>query len=111
MLMGRERECARVEALLDGARAGTSGVLVVTGEPGIGKTALLGYACERAADMQVLRAVGLEAEAELEFSALFDVCRPLLELLGELSEHQRMALEAALGRAPGEAADRFLTGA
>lgn len=111
MLIGRDAECARVDALLDGARGGTAGVLVLAGEPGIGKTALLRYAEERAEGMQVLRAVGLEAEAELEFSALFDICRPLLALLGELSERQREALEVALGLTPGEPAEGFLTGA
>jgi predicted ATPase len=78
MLVGRDRECALVGRMLERARAGSAGVLVLVGEPGIGKTALLDYAAGRAEGMTVVRAVGVESEAELEFSALFDVCRPLL---------------------------------
>src|SRR5215213_7884677 len=79
MLVGRERECALVDRLLERARAEVAGVAVVLGEAGIGKTALLDYAAGRAEGMTVVRAVGVESEAQLEFSGLFDVCRPLLD--------------------------------
>jgi DNA-binding CsgD family transcriptional regulator len=111
MLVGRDRECARIDGLLARARAGTAGVLLLLGEPGIGKTALLDYAAARADDMTVVRAVGLESEAQLEFSALFDVCRPLLDRLDELAVRQREALTGALGIGPGASADRLLVGA
>jgi DNA-binding CsgD family transcriptional regulator len=111
MLVGRDRECALVERLLERALAGTAGVLVVVGEPGIGKTALLDYAAGRAGEMTVVQSVGVESEAELEFSALFDVCRPLLARLDELPERQREALAAALGVGEGGSVDRFLLGA
>jgi len=111
MLVGRDRECALIERLLERARAGTAGVVVVVGEPGIGKTALLDYATERAEAMAVVRAVGVESEAELEFSGLFDVCRPLLGRLGELPERQREALEGALGIGVGGSVNRFMLGA
>ncbi|MET0510154.1 MAG: AAA family ATPase [Thermoleophilaceae bacterium] len=111
MLVGRDRECALVDRLLERARAGTAGVLVLLGEAGIGKTALLDYAAERAEGMSVVRAVGLESEAELEFSALFDVCRPLLGRVGELPEPQQEALAGALGTGTGGSVNRFSLGA
>jgi DNA-binding CsgD family transcriptional regulator/tetratricopeptide (TPR) repeat protein len=111
MLVGRDRECARVERLLERARAGAAGALVVVGEAGIGKTALLDFAAERAEGMTVVRAVGVESEAQLEFSGLFDVCRPLLGRIEELPERQRDALAAALGIGPGASVDRFSLGA
>jgi tetratricopeptide (TPR) repeat protein len=111
MLVGRDRECARVGRLLECARAGAAGVLVVVGEAGIGKTALLDFAAERAEGMTVVRAVGVESEAELEFSGLFDVCRPLLGRIEELAERQREALTAALAIGSGGAVDRFSLGA
>jgi DNA-binding CsgD family transcriptional regulator len=111
MLVGRDRECALVERLLERARAGIAGVLVVVGDAGIGKTALLDYAAGRAEGMSVVRAAGVESEVELEFSALFDVCRPLLDRLDELPERQRDALAAALGTGPAGSVDRFSLGA
>jgi AAA ATPase domain len=68
VLIGRERECARLDELLDDARHGHSRALVLRGDPGIGKTALLEYAIESAADFRVLRAVGAESESKLAFS-------------------------------------------
>lgn len=111
MLVGRDRECALVDRLRERALAGTAGVLVLLGEAGIGKTALLDYAAERAEGMSVVRAVGVESEAQLEFSALFDVCRPLLGRIGELPERQQEALSGALGIGTGGSADRFALGA
>jgi AAA ATPase domain len=111
MLVGRDRECVRVDRLLARARTGTAGVLLVLGEAGIGKTALLDYAAERAGEMTVVRAVGVESEAQLEFSGLFDVCRPLLDRLDELAVRQREALTGALGIGPGDSVDRLPVGA
>ena len=111
MLVGRDRECARLDRMLDGARAGEARVLILLGEPGIGKTSLLDYVATRASDMTVVRAVGLDSEAELEFSALFDVCRPLLACLDELADRQREALQNAIGTGSAAPADRFSVGA
>jgi DNA-binding CsgD family transcriptional regulator len=111
VLIGRESECARLDELLDNARLGRSGALVVRGEAGIGKTALLEYARERAEGMSVVHTVGVESEIELEFSALLDVCRPLLGHVSEITERQAMALRAALGVSPADSLDRFAIGA
>ena len=111
MLIGREGECARIDELLDRARMGRSGALVIRGEAGIGKTALLEYAAERAEEMTVVRTLGVESEAELEFSSLLDVCRPLLGFLGELPEPHAEALRAALDLGPAVTVDRFAIGA
>ena len=111
MLIGREAECERLDELLDRARLGRSGALVIRGEAGIGKTALLDYAVERAEGMTVVRTLGIESEAELEFSALLDVCRPLLARIDELPEHQAEALRAALDLGPAVQVDRFAVGA
>src|SRR5215207_8693123 len=111
MLVGRDRESVLVDRLLVRARAGAAGVLVVLGEAGIGKTALLDYAAGRAEGMTVVRAVGVESEAELEFSGLFDVCRPLLDRVDGLAERQREALAGALGVGPTGSVDRFSLGA
>jgi hypothetical protein len=97
MLLGRESEQRAVDDLLEGARAGRSGVLIVRGEPGIGKTALLAYAAERAEEMKPLRSVGIEAEHELPFAGLHQLLRPCLGLLDRLPAPQAAALEGALG--------------
>ena len=111
MLIGRESECERLEELLDRARLGRSGALVLRGEPGIGKTALLDHTAERAEGMTVVRAFGVESEAELEFSALLDMCRPLLEHSASFPQRQAAALQTALGLGPPLAVDRFAIGA
>jgi DNA-binding CsgD family transcriptional regulator len=111
VLIGRESECARLDELLERARLGRSGALTIRGEAGIGKTALLEYAVGRAEGMMVVRAFGVESEAELEFSALLEVCWPLRDHLEEIPEHQAVALRAALGLGPAEAHDRFAVGA
>src|SRR3954452_9210020 len=112
MLVGRDTETALIAGLLERARAGRAGVVVVTGDAGIGKTALLDEAAALAAGgMTVVRAVGLESEAQLEFSALFDVCRPLSGHLEELGERQAAALANALGVTSAAAGDPFLVGA
>ena len=81
MLLGRLPERAALSQLLDGARAGRSGVLVVRGEPGIGKTALLDWAVESAAGLRVVRVAGVESEMELAFAALQQLCAPMLDKL------------------------------
>jgi DNA-binding CsgD family transcriptional regulator len=111
MLVGRHAERARLEGLLENAREGRSGVLVVTGEAGVGKTALLDDAVAGAAGMRVVRAVGVESEASMPFGTLFDVCRPFLESIGELPDRQRQALEGALAMGPAGEGDRFAIGA
>jgi predicted ATPase len=92
MLVGREPERARIDALLGRARAGQGGALIVRGDPGIGKTTLLTYAEERAEGIRVLHARGVEAEAELAFSGLHELLRPLLDLIAEVPEPQAAAL-------------------
>ena len=79
-LLGRERECAAIDGLLDGACAGAGGALVVRGEPGIGKSAVLDYAGQRASPMRVLSARGVQAEADLAFAGLHELLRPVLDL-------------------------------
>src|SRR4051812_25988009 len=107
MLLDREVERARIDALLDGARNGTSGTLVLCGEPGIGKSALLAWAVERATGFRVLRAKGVESEADLAFSALYELTRPILDHLERLSPPQAAALRGALALAPTSGIDRF----
>jgi predicted ATPase len=111
LLVGRSAEQERIERLLRDARSGQSSVLVLRGEAGIGKTALLRYAIDLAESMTVVRASGVESEAELEFSGLLELCRPLLPLLDSLSHHQATALRVALGLEAGKQTDRFAVGA
>ena len=110
-LVGRTAELERIDALLTNAGERRSGVLVLRGEAGIGKTALLRHAIDGAGEMTVARATGVESEAELEFSGLHEVCRPLHGWLDALSEHQAGALRVALGLEDGRQADRFAVGA
>ena len=110
-LLGRESECAAVDGLLENARAGMGGALVVRGEPGIGKSALLDYARLSAAPMAVLSAAGVEAESDLAFAGLHELLRPILGCLGELPDIQGQALAGALGLAPSTHTDRLLISA
>src|ERR1700746_3365403 len=110
MLLDRLQERAALSELLDAARAGRSGVLVMRGEPGIGKTALLEYAVESAAGLRVARVAGVESETELPFAALHQLCAPLLDKLEGLPDPQRDALGVALGLKAGAAPNRFLVG-
>ncbi len=102
MLVGREAELDRIEALLDGARSGCGGSLVIRGEPGIGKTALLAETRGRARRMLVATASGVESEAQLPFAALGELAAPMLSGLAELPEPQATAISTALALAPGE---------
>ena len=111
MLFGRDVERARIGALLDGARASRGGALVVRGEPGMGKTALLLDARERAADMHVLTARGIEFESELAFAGLHQLLRPALDLLDRLPDPQAAALRGAFGLSERTGDDRFLISA
>ncbi|GAA3180737.1 LuxR family transcriptional regulator [Nonomuraea roseoviolacea subsp. carminata] len=107
--MGRDQEVARLEALLAAARQGRGGALVLRGEPGIGKSALLEHVTRAAADFQVMRASGAEFEMELPFAALHQLCAPVLEHLPALPARHRQALEVAFGLDAG-APDPFLVG-
>jgi DNA-binding CsgD family transcriptional regulator len=106
-LHGRWRERALLDRLLASVQAGESRSLVVRGEAGVGKTALLEYIAARAADGQVLRAVGVESEVELPFAGLHQLCAPLLAGLERLPEPQRDALRMAFGLDSGAVPDRF----
>src|SRR5690242_16654971 len=109
-LLDRHGERAVLDAVLDQARGGSSAVLVVRGEAGIGKTALLDYAAGRAVGFGVVRAWGMESEMELAFAGLHQLCVPLLGRLDQLPKPQRDALAVAFGMREGQAPDRFLVG-
>ena len=107
MLLGRRAEQLMITELIDGARAGSGGALVVRGEAGIGKTALLHFARSRAGGMAVLAGTGVESEAELAFAGISVVLRPVLHHVPDLPEPQRVALEAALALRKAVPEDRF----
>ena len=112
MLLGRDRELEAIERLIGDAAAGSSGVLAFVGEPGIGKSSLLEWAAENAAGMDVLRARGVQSEAQIPFAGLFELLRPALGVLRRLPAPQAIALESALALRPAAAAhDRFAVGA
>ncbi len=106
MLLGRTAECEQLVSLLDHARRGTSSVLVLTGEPGVGKSALLDFAREQS-DGLVLSAVGAETESEIPYAALADVFRPVVDQIGLLPTRQADALSGAFALGPAKAGDRF----
>src|SRR5882672_1633963 len=107
-LQGRRGECGLLDRLLAAVRAGESRALVVRGEPGVGKTALLDYMVERASGCRVARAAGVQSEMELAFAGLHQLCAPMLDRLERLPAPQRDALRTAFGVSPGSAPDRFL---
>jgi DNA-binding CsgD family transcriptional regulator len=110
-LRGRANECGLLDGLLADVRRGGGRSLVLRGEPGIGKTALLKYLIESASDMTVLRAVGVESEMELAYASLHQLCAPLLGRLERLPAPQREALRVVFGEMRGAAPpDRFLVG-
>jgi AAA ATPase domain len=109
-LRGREAECAALDVLLDAARSGESRTVVLRGEAGVGKTALLDYAIGSAQDFRVLRSVGVESEMELVFVSLHQLCAPVMDRRGSLPGPQREALEVVFGLDSGPAPDRFLVG-
>jgi DNA-binding CsgD family transcriptional regulator len=110
VLRGRRDECAVLGGLLDGARDGRSGVLVLRGDAGVGKTALVEFAIESATGLTVLHAAGCEAEMELAFAALHQCCAPVLDRLDGLPGPQRDALATTFGLAAGAVPDRFFVG-
>src|SRR3954462_11046145 len=110
MLRGRRVEREALERLLAAVRGGQSRVLVLCGEAGVGKTALVESAIRSASGFRVMRAVGVESEMELAFAALQQLCAPLLQRLDRLPGPQREALGGAFGLRAGDAPDRFLVG-
>ena len=111
MLLGRDAECERIERLVARARDGESGVLVLRGEPGIGKTALLEHAAASAGAVTVLRVRGVESEVEVAFGGLHELLRPVLDERERLPPPQRVALERALGLVAGAGPEPQLVGA
>jgi hypothetical protein len=109
-LVGRRGECEALDRLLADVLAGTSRVLVLRGDAGVGKSALLGYMLGRMAGWRVVSAVGVESEMELAFSGLHRLCAPLLDHLDELPPPQHDALATVFGLSAGPAPDRFLVG-
>ena len=108
-LTGRRRECDVLDQLIGAVRTGESRALVVGGEPGAGKTALLGYAAGRASGCRVARAAGVQSEMELAFAG-WQLCAPMLGHVDRLPVPQRDALRTAFGLSAGPAPDRFLVG-
>ena len=109
-LVGRQRERAVLERLLDSARDGHGATLVVYGDPGVGKTALLEYAVEAGQDFRLVRTAGVEGEMELDYAALQQLCSPLLDLVERLPDPQRDALGVAFGLSAGQAPSPYLVG-
>jgi DNA-binding CsgD family transcriptional regulator/tetratricopeptide (TPR) repeat protein len=109
-LQGRRRELAALDELIEAARAGESRALVVRGEAGVGKTALLEHVVEHASDCRIERAVGVQSEMELAFAALHQLCAPMLDRVERLPAPQRDALLTAFGISPRSAPDLFFVG-
>src|SRR6478609_10221849 len=109
-LRGRARECALLDGLISAIRQSESRSLMLRGEAGTGKTALLEYLVESASDVTVVRAVGVESEMELAFASLHQLCAPMLDRRGRLPDPQRQALEIVFGLSAGAPPDRFVVG-
>src|SRR5215208_409930 len=109
-LRGRASECALLDDLVSAIRRCESRSLVLRGEAGIGKTALLEYLIASASDLTVVRAVGVQSDMELAFASLHQLCGPLLDRLEGLPSPQRQAMEIVFGLSAGDAPDRFLVG-
>src|SRR3989440_4355641 len=110
MLQDGRSECEVLDRLLEAVRGGESGVLVLRGEPGVGKSALLEYVAGEASGCRVARAGGVQSEMELAFAGLQQLCAPMLDRLERLPPPQRDALGTAFGLRGGAAPDRFLVG-
>ena len=111
MLLGREQERHAIGVALAQAQDGVSATLALVGEPGIGKTALLDHAADQAAGMHVLRARGIESEAQIPFASLLELVRPALGMLDRIPEPHAAVLEGAFALRPGIAQERFAVGA
>jgi AAA ATPase domain len=109
-LIGRGSKRRTLDRLLEAARAGRSAVMVLRGEAGVGKTALLDYLLARSSDFRAARSVGVESEMELAFAGMHQLCAPMLGYMERLPAPQRDALRVAFGLASGSAPDRFLIG-
>ena len=109
-LIDRQAERGVLEGLLEAIRAGESRALVVSGEAGVGKTALLEYLSQQASGCRLARAAGVQSEMELPFAGLHQLCAPMLDNLPHLPRPQREALRTAFGISAGSAPDRFLVG-
>src|SRR3954451_23226598 len=105
---GRSSERELLDRLLENARVGQGAVMVIRGEAGVGKTALLHYCARQAAGFRVATIAGVESEMELPFAGLHQLCAPMLGRLGALPQPQEAALSVALGQSSGPAPDRFL---
>ena len=110
MLIGRERECRILDRLVASVRAGRSATLVLRGDPGIGKSALLDHAVETSPDLQIVRALGVESEMEVPFATLHQLCLPMLDRRARLPEPQRVALATLFGLGGSIPPDRLLVG-
>jgi DNA-binding CsgD family transcriptional regulator len=108
VLLGRAGERRTLDRLLESVREGASAVLVVRGEAGVGKTALLQYCAREASGFRIAQIAGVEAEMELPFAGLQQLCAPMFDRLAALPEPQREALTVALGLSPGDTPDPFL---
>ncbi|MFD4628725.1 ATP-binding protein [Streptomyces sp. NPDC058284] len=111
MLLGRSAECARLLALIDKARGGESGALLIRGEAGIGKTSLVSHVAGQADDLLRLSTRGVEVESDLPYVGLADLLRPVLHFLDRIPERQAAALTGALALGPAVAQDRFAVAA
>jgi hypothetical protein len=109
-LRGRARECDTLRRLISTVRSGSSRVLVLRGEAGVGKTALLGHVEDLASGFRCIQVAGVQSDMELAFAGLQQLCAPLLNHIDELPEPQREALNVAFGRGVGATPDRFLVG-
>jgi DNA-binding CsgD family transcriptional regulator len=109
-LLGRRSERETLDRQLEVMRAGQSSVLILRGEPGIGKTALLEYLLARASGCRVARAAGVQSEMELAFAGLHQLCAPMLDRLDQLPRPQHDALATAFGLSAGTAPNQFLVG-
>src|SRR5262245_44776558 len=110
MLVGRKQERAKLEDLLSTVRGGASASLLMLGEPGVGKSALLDELVASATGFQIARAVGVEGEVDLPYAGLQQLCRSILDAIADLPPPQRDALRVAFGLASGEPPDRYLVG-
>jgi hypothetical protein len=109
-LRGRAAECDLLDGLMADVRRGESRSLVLRGDAGIGKTALLNYLVDSASGLRVARGVGVESEMELAYASLHQLCGPVLDRLGRLPDPQREALEIVFGLSSGPPPDRLLVG-